>query len=82
MQRAYEGNANGYVVKPLDFEKFKQLMEELGYFWLSWNQAPNESRQTKVRGYALSGAACARTRHRGVSSWLNPRTFNGGLRPR
>ena len=43
MQRAYEGNANGYVVKPLDFEKFKQLMEELGYFWLSWNQAPNES---------------------------------------
>ncbi len=40
MLRAYESNANGYVVKPLDFEKFKQLMEELGYFWLGWNQAP------------------------------------------
>jgi len=40
MVRAYEGNANGYVVKPLDFGKFKQLMEELGYFWLGWNRAP------------------------------------------
>ena len=40
MLRAYEQNANGYVVKPLDFEKFQQLMEELGYFWLEWNRAP------------------------------------------
>ena len=40
MLKAYDSNANGYVVKPLDFETFKQLMEELGYFWLGWNQAP------------------------------------------
>ena len=40
MAWAYECNANGYVVKPLDFEKFKQLMDELGYFWLGWNRAP------------------------------------------
>jgi len=38
--RAYEQNANGYVVKPLDLETFEQLMKELGYFWLGWNQAP------------------------------------------
>ena len=38
--RAYEQNANGYVVKPLDLETFQQLMKELGYFWLGWNQAP------------------------------------------
>lgn len=40
MVRAYEHNANGYVVKPLDFDKFRQLMDELGYFWLGWNQSP------------------------------------------
>ena len=40
MMRAYEQNANGYVVKPVDFEKFQQLMEELGYFWLGWNRVP------------------------------------------
>ena len=40
MVRAYENNANGYVVKPLNFKKFEQLMEEVGYFWLGWNQAP------------------------------------------
>ena len=38
--QAYEQNANGYVVKPLDLETFQQLMKELGYFWLGWNQAP------------------------------------------
>ena len=37
---AYERHANGYVVKPDDFEQFTRLMEEWGYFWLYWNQAP------------------------------------------
>ncbi len=40
MLQAYEQNANGYVVKPLDLETFQQLMKELGYFWLGWNRAP------------------------------------------
>ena len=40
MVKAYEHSANGYVVKPLDFERFQQLMKELGYFWLGWNRSP------------------------------------------
>ena len=28
---------NSYVVKPLDFDKFMDLMENLGLYWLSWN---------------------------------------------
>ena len=36
--KAYEQKANAYVVKPLDFADFKKLMDELGYFWLDWNQ--------------------------------------------
>ncbi len=43
MLRAYEDNANGYVVKPLDLEAFQQLMRELGYFWLGWNRGPRSA---------------------------------------
>jgi CheY-like chemotaxis protein len=35
---AYEYHANSYVVKPMDFAKFKTLMEDLGYYWMIWNQ--------------------------------------------
>jgi CheY-like chemotaxis protein len=37
---AYALHANGYVVKPLDFAKFTQLMGDLGFYWLGWNHYP------------------------------------------
>ncbi len=38
--RAYEQHTNSYVVKPLDFEGFTELMEDLGCYWLGWNFYP------------------------------------------
>jgi len=38
--RAYEERANSYLVKPVDFAKFTELMNELGYYWLAWNHYP------------------------------------------
>ena len=38
--RAYDYRANSYVVKPVDFEKFSQLMDDLGFYWLGWNHYP------------------------------------------
>ena len=38
--RSYEYHANSYVVKPMDFSMFESLMQDLGYYWLSWNQSP------------------------------------------
>ena len=38
--RAYTQHANSYVVKPLDFTLFTQLMEALGRYWLGWNYHP------------------------------------------
>ena len=38
--RAYEQYANSYLVKPVDFKKFTQLMDELGFYWLGWNYYP------------------------------------------
>jgi CheY-like chemotaxis protein len=38
--RAYEHHANSFLVKPLDFDKFVRLMEDLGFYWLKWNYYP------------------------------------------
>ena len=37
---AYEHRANSYLVKPLDYIKFNDLMDALGYYWLAWNVNP------------------------------------------
>jgi CheY-like chemotaxis protein len=38
--KAYEFHANSYIVKPVDFLKFTQLMDDLGFYWLGWNEHP------------------------------------------
>ena len=38
--QAYECHANSYVVKPLDYEGFTGLMDDLGFYWLGWNRYP------------------------------------------
>tara|TARA_B100000315_G_scaffold46586_1_gene41346 strand:- start:322 stop:480 length:159 start_codon:yes stop_codon:yes gene_type:complete len=38
--RAYDSYANSYLVKPVEFVQFGQLMRDLGFYWLIWNQHP------------------------------------------
>ena len=40
MAKAYEYHANSYLVKPVDFAQFTELMKTFGYYWLAWNQLP------------------------------------------
>jgi CheY-like chemotaxis protein len=42
--KAYANNANSYLVKPVDFEKFTRMMKDLGYYWLAWNINPLQAR--------------------------------------
>ncbi|HOK40192.1 MAG TPA: response regulator [bacterium] len=37
IRNAYRNYTNSYIVKPLDFEKFNQLIKDLGFYWLGWN---------------------------------------------
>jgi CheY-like chemotaxis protein len=37
---AYEQHANSYLIKPVDFAQFMQLMHSLGFYWLGWNYYP------------------------------------------
>jgi len=39
--RAYYNHANSYLVKPVGFEEFKKLMDDLGFYWLNWNTHPD-----------------------------------------
>ena len=39
--KAYRHHANSYVVKPIDFEKFRQLVTELCLYWSVWNEPPD-----------------------------------------
>jgi CheY-like chemotaxis protein len=38
--KAYYNHANSYLVKPVGFEEFKKLMDDLGFYWLGWNINP------------------------------------------
>jgi CheY-like chemotaxis protein len=40
MVGAYNRHVNSYLVKPVDFEKFNKLMDDLGFYWLAWNRKP------------------------------------------
>jgi len=39
--RVYANNADSYLVKPVDFDKFSTMMKDLGYYRLSWNRNPS-----------------------------------------
>jgi CheY-like chemotaxis protein len=49
MVRAYDYHTNSYLVKPVDFEKFNQMVDDLCYYWLAWNRNPGSTQPTKKR---------------------------------
>jgi CheY-like chemotaxis protein len=40
--RAYSNHVNSYLVKPVGYEEFSELMNDLGFYWLGWNTHPLE----------------------------------------
>jgi len=40
VMRAYSNHVNSYLVKPVGFEEFSKLMNDLGFYWLGWNTHP------------------------------------------
>jgi CheY-like chemotaxis protein len=39
--KAYLNHVNSYLVKPVGFEDFRNLMDDLGFYWLGWNTNPS-----------------------------------------
>ncbi len=42
LKRSYELGANAYVVKPVDFRKFMDVIKQIGVFWALINEIPPE----------------------------------------
>jgi two-component system response regulator len=40
IQTAYDLGANSYIVKPVQFDEFRQAMSNVGLYWLLVNQSP------------------------------------------
>lgn len=40
LAEAYTHGVGSYLVKPVDFAKFTELMESFGFYWLAWNRYP------------------------------------------
>jgi len=40
VDNAYALGANNYIVKPVDFESFRKIVNDLGAYWLLLNQSP------------------------------------------
>jgi two-component system response regulator len=39
--KSYDLGVNSYMVKPVDFDRFFQVVEDLGLYWLLLNKVPN-----------------------------------------
>lgn len=42
---SYDLGVNSYMVKPVDFDQFKESMRSLGFYWLLLNEAPPAARE-------------------------------------
>ena len=40
VDQAYRRHVNSYLVKPVEYKDFVDLMNDLGCYWLDWNQYP------------------------------------------
>jgi len=40
LDKAYDHHVNSYLVKPVGFDRFTQLMNDLSHYWLDWNHQP------------------------------------------
>jgi CheY-like chemotaxis protein len=40
IRRAYELGANSYIVKPVSFEKFMEVAQQIHLYWLALNEPP------------------------------------------
>lgn len=43
---SYQHGANAYIRKPVNFDKFVEVIKALGIFWILWNEAPPTKRGT------------------------------------
>jgi CheY-like chemotaxis protein len=54
---SYKLRVNSYVQKPVDFDAFQQIVQQLGFYWLIVNQPPGAARSEAFSAAAGAGGA-------------------------
>jgi CheY-like chemotaxis protein len=47
--RGYQLGVNSYIQKPVDFDKFRETVRQLGWYWLLMNQPPVAAASTSAQ---------------------------------
>ncbi len=42
LNACYELGVNSYIIKPLDFQQFVDVMRQVGFYWMMLNQVPRQ----------------------------------------
>ena len=50
---SYKLHVNSYIQKPVDFDQFQQVVEQLGLYWLVVNQPPPPETASQTGGTAI-----------------------------
>ena len=48
IMEAYRLGVNSYVRKPVDFDRFNELLHHMGRYWLEFNESPTRRRPTPI----------------------------------
>ncbi|HLJ10878.1 MAG TPA: response regulator [Planctomycetaceae bacterium] len=52
---SYDLGVNSYIVKPVDFDQFTNVVRHLGYYWLLLNQRPTAEASARAEPLVISG---------------------------
>jgi CheY-like chemotaxis protein len=56
LNRSYDLGANAYVVKPVDFQEFNEVLQQISRFWMTVNETPPTS-VANLRVHSISEQA-------------------------
>jgi CheY-like chemotaxis protein len=42
ISHSYQAGANGYIVKPIEYDRFVEVVRDVGSYWLGLNVPPTE----------------------------------------
>jgi two-component system response regulator len=53
----YKLGVNSYIIKPVDFEQFNEVVKHLGYYWLLLNRRPTQAKEALLEIASPVGSA-------------------------
>lgn len=65
---AYKNHGNCYIVKPIDFKKFLEAVEQIKNFWIFLSKIPKKNRKNAFKNSGLVGIDKFNERNQNINS--------------